>query len=703
MILVNAFAMTSRTMTTPGSIVVWSATASHIDLCLFDDARAAVEARRVPLIRDGHRWTSGDLVLPNGQLYALRAVGPASLDMRARFAPERLLLDPYARAIGRPPAPLDPLGAVVIDDFDWQDDAPPGTAWRDTVIYEAHVKGLTARHPDVPPEHRGTFLGLTSPPVLDHLRRLGVTAVELLPVHAHADEPALRARGLTNYWGYNTLSFFAPDPRFATRAAVADPAAAVREFKTMVRALHRAGIEVLLDVVYNHTAEGPAGGPTLSLRGLDPVRSYRRRPHDPAAYDDWTGCGNTLNLDDPIVRALVFDSLRYWVTDMHVDGFRFDLAPALDRHPARVGSFFSEVRRDPVLAGVKLIAEPWDATPDGYRLGGFGDGIAEWNGRYRDTVRRFWRGDAGMAPDFATRFSGSQDVFGATGRSPQHSINFVTSHDGFTLADLVSYAGKHNEANGEHNADGESNNFSSNAGVEGVSDNPAVVAERAVRQRSLLASLALSLGVPMLSGGDEVGRTQHGNNNAYCHDGPVVWTPWPGDAALCAFARRALALRRAHAFLRRDRFYSDADATWLSTLGVPLTTAEWQSAALDAFGVRLGAAGETPMLIYVNAGRQTAMCVLPEDATWQCVLDSAAPEAVARPVTSPYALAGGSLVVLIAELARPQERISHGCSAVQGAGFNVQGHLLSAGPAGPSSDVHVNRGPQDRQDPRTDE
>ena len=635
-----------HTRTGAGHIVVWSAAASQIDLCLFDDPNATIETRRVPLVREGARWTPGDLALPNGQLYALRARGPASVDARAEFEPERLLLDPYARAIGRLPSPLDPLGAVVIDDFDWQDDAPPHTAWQDTVIYEAHVKGLTALHADVPPGHRGTFLGLSAPPVLAHLRALGITAVELLPVHAHADEPALRARGLTNYWGYNTLSFFAPDPRFATSAVRSDPAAAVREFKTMVRALHRAGIEVVLDVVYNHTAEGPIGGPTLSLRGLDPVRSYRRRPNDPAAYDDWTGCGNTLNVDDPIVRALVLDSLRYWVTDMHVDGFRFDLASALDRRPSDASSFFRDVQRDPILAGVKLIAEPWDATLDGYLLGGFTEGVAEWNGRYRDTVRRFWRGDAGMAPDVATRFSGSQDLFGATGRSPLHSVNFVTSHDGFTLADLVSYAEKHNEANGEQNADGESNNFSSNAGVEGASPDPTVAAARAVRQRSLLASVVLSLGVPMISGGDEVGRTQGGNNNAYCHDSPISWTPWPGDGALCAFARRALALRRAHSSLRRDRFFSDADVTWLSMRGTPLTGAEWQSGSLRVLGMRLGARGETPILIYVNASRDTAMCALPDDVAWQCVLDSAAPAALATAVTSPHAVAAGSLIVL---------------------------------------------------------
>ncbi len=644
------------TKTSAGRIVARSARATHIDLCLFDDVRAPLETRRIPLTQDGNRWTAGDLCLPHGQLYALRARGPSSIDTGARFVPERLLLDPYARAIGRAPSPLDPLGVVVDDEagdaFDWAGDAPPATHWRHTVLYEAHVKGLTVGHPHVPPPHRGTFLGLTAPAVLAHLADLGVTAVELLPVHAHADEAALRARGLTNYWGYNTLSFFAPDPRFATRAVDVDPTAAVREFKMMVRALHRAGIEVILDVVYNHTAEGPPNGPTLSWRGLDPVHTYRRHAHDPSAYDDWTGCGNTVNLDDPIVRTLVLDSLRYWVTDMHVDGFRFDLASALDRAPGSAGSFFCEVQQDPVLARVKLIAEPWDATPHGYRLGAFTPGIAEWNGRYRDTVRRFWRGDAGMAPDLATRLSGSQDLFGAAGRSPHHSINFVTSHDGFTLADLVSYADKHNDANGEANRDGESNNFGSNAGVEGPSTDVDVIAERATRQRSLLATLALSLGVPMISGGDELGRTQHGNNNAYCQDGPLSWTPWPGDAGLMAFTRRVLALRRANACLGREHFLRGEDVSWLNHLGTPLSAGEWESDSLRAFGMHWHGRGESPVLVYVNSGREPESCALPGDVTWERVLDSSEPAAVVHAVTSPLTLAAGSIVVLIGAPAR---------------------------------------------------
>ena len=629
----------------PGRIIISSPTASHVDLCLFDHPSAAVETERIPLIRTGDQWTC-DRTLAHGQLYALRARGPSSIDTRAQFAPERLLLDPRARAIGRAPSPLDPLGVCVDASFDWQSDAPPATPWRNTVIYEAHVKGLTALHPDVPRGERGTFLGLTAPAVIAHLLALGVTAVELLPVHACADEPALTARGLTNYWGYNTLSFFAPDPRFATRAVNADPSAAVREFQTMVRALHRAGLEVILDVVYNHTAEGGVAGPTLSWRGLDPVHTYRRRTNDPVAYDDWTGCGNTLNVDDPLTRALVLESLRYWVTDMHVDGFRFDLASALDRAPGASGSFFRDAQQDPILSRVKLIAEPWDATGSGYRLGGFTPGIAEWNGRFRDDTRRFWRGDAAALADMATRIGGSEDLFGAPGRSPLHSINFVTSHDGFTLADLVSYTQKHNETNGERNTDGESNNISSNAGVEGASDDPAIRRERETRQRSFLATLAISLGVPMLAGGDEFGRTQRGNNNAYCQDNPLSWTPWPGDTALAAFVGRAFAVRRALPILRRERFLTSDDGAWLNERGTEIDSHEWHDPNRRCLGILLDDRTSGPVLIYVNASRESVSCVLPKEVSWQCVLDSAAPDTASVAVSISVVVSPGSLVVL---------------------------------------------------------
>lgn len=607
-----------------GQIRVWSATASSIDVCFFDHWSDIRERHRLALTRCGDWWTSGDACLPVGQLYALRADGPASPGGAARFSPDRLLLDPYARAIARLPDPHDPLGMVIDDSFDWQGDAAPTTAWKNTVIYEAHVKGLTALHPDVPARERGTFLGLASPHIIAHLRALGVTAVELLPIHAHADEPALTARGLTNYWGYNTLSFFAPDPRLATADSRHDPTAAVREFKQMVRELHRVGIEVILDVVYNHTAEGPLDGPTLSWRGLDPWNTYRWQDGTPTHYDDRSGCGNTLNLDHPAMRSLVVDSLHYWVEDMHVDGFRFDLASALDRRPSDADSFFRSLRTDPRLAGAKLIAEPWDATGDGYRLGEFPAGIAEWNGRYRDAARRFWRGDAGAAAELATRLGGSEDVFGAGDRRPHDSVNYITAHDGFTLVDLCTYCDKHNEANGEQNADGERQNFSSNAGIEGPTDDLAVLTARETRQRSLLMTLMLSLGVPMLSGGDEMGRTQRGNNNTYCQDNATSWTPWPGDAGLTAFVQQLARLRRRLPHFARERFLSRDDVTWLSATGAALEIADWQSADLRSFGMRRKATNEPDVLLLVNGDASPINWHLPADATWTIVLSASA-------------------------------------------------------------------------------
>jgi glycogen operon protein len=517
------------------------------------------------------------------------------------------------------------------------------------VLYEAHVRGLTMQHPQVPAEHRGTYLGLTAPAVLEHLVALGITAVELLPVHAHDDEARLRALGLSNYWGYNTFAFFAPDPRYATAAARTDPAATVREFKTMVRALHGAGLEVILDVVYNHTAEGPEDGPVLSWRGLDPARIYRRDPRDRRRLDNWSGCGNTLDLDDDVVRALVRDSLHYWVEEMHVDGFRFDLASALDRDPGRPTSFFSTLQHDPVLAHTKLIAEPWDATGDGYRLGAFPAGVAEWNGRYRDTVRRFWRGDAGVVPELATRLSGSQDLFGAPDRTPLDSVNFVTSHDGFTLADLVSYAEKHNEGNGEGNRDGETQNFSDHAGIEGPTLRADVLARRATRQRSVLATLALSAGVPMVSGGDELGRTQHGNNNAYCQDGPLSWTHWEGaDRALQAFARDVFRFRHACIAARPSAFLSNDTVTWLREDGVAMTTSDWESPDRRRLGMRRHAPDAQDVLAYFNAGNQPATCRLPADVAWRPVLISTYPTPTIEMAAGAVVVPAGSLVVLIA-------------------------------------------------------
>ena len=564
---------------------VWSR-ATRVELCLFDAADAVRERTRIPMESDAHQW----------HVYVPGA-GPGTIyGFRTDLTPG-VLFDPYGRAFaetfswthGRTPR------AVVIDDrFDWGADRSPRTPWTETVIYEMHVKGFTARHPDIPPGLRGTYAGLASAPAIAHLRSLGVTAVELLPVHARVDEPALRARGLTNYWGYNTLGFFAPEPRLA---AARSPQGVVDEFKSMVRALHTAGIEVLLDVVYNHTAEGHETGPTLSMRGLDPARYYRHRADDPTRYDDVTGCGNTLDTRQPLVRRLILDSLRYWVEEMHVDGFRFDLASALargDHHFDPAAPVLREIQDDPVLSPVKRIAEPWDATAEGYQVGHFPAGWAEWNGRYRDDVRRYWRRDAGTRAALATRLSGSSDLYGAPGRGPTASINFVTSHDGFTLADLVAYAHKHNAGNGEDNRDGDSHNLSQNFGIEGPTHEPAVRAARAAAQRDFFRTLFASLGVPMISGGDELGRTQMGNNNAYCQDSAVSWTPWSvddgADLALLDYVRALAAWRRATPGLARSTFFApgSGDVEWRRPDGSPMTEADWHDAHARGLIMRVG-------------------------------------------------------------------------------------------------------------------
>jgi glycogen operon protein len=592
-------------------ITVHAPAATRVVICVFDDPQSPIESTRIPLRRSANGEWFSDLELPPGTCYALRADdGP-------------LLLDPRALAIGREPAPVDPLGAVIDSTFDWANDRRPETPWRDTVIYEAHVRGLTMLHPDVPLELRGKFLGIATPPIIAHLRNLGVTAIELLPVHAHADEPALVARGLTNYWGYNSLSFFAPDPRFAVER---DPGAPVREFKAMVRALHANGFEIILDVVYNHTAEGPETGRTLSWRGLDP-NAYRRDA-ETSALLDWTGCGNTVNTSDPGMRALIIDSLRYWAAEMRVDGFRFDLAAALDSDAYSPDSLIHHIRNHPDLAGLKLIAEPWDAAGH-YRLGTYPPGVAEWNDRFRDAVRRFWRGDSGATPAFVTALCGSDDVFDRGSRTPQDSVNFVTAHDGFTLADLVSYAAKHNDANGEDNRDGADDNISSNAGVEGPADDAAILVERRRRQKSMYASLILSLGVPMISGGDEVGRSQHGNNNAYCQDSPLSWTPWPGDTALRRFCEHVAALRRNYAALRRDRHLTGHDVTWITPDGRLIPNDRWQSEPLRAFGMWLASDTTDSLLVYFNADAADCPVRLPSAAGWRVLLDTSADE-VAR-------------------------------------------------------------------------
>ncbi len=655
------------------NFALFSEHATAVRLCLFDSAGDTQASAEIPLAeRTSWVWHAYLPDVRPPQLYAYRVDGPFEPQRGHRFNPAKLLVDPYARAIAGPlrwddalldrrmepsggsqvedrdSAPFVPKSVIVDPSFPWNDDRPPRTPWSRTVIYECHVKGMTARHPDLPAAQRGTYLGLASESVIEHLVSLGVTAVELLPVHHCVSEHALVERGLVNYWGYNTLGFFAPDSRFAHGCRGEQ----VSEFKTMVRALHRAGIEVLLDVVYNHTAEGDHRGPTLSMRGIDNASYYHLDERDPHHYVDHTGCGNTLNTRHPRVLQLLMDSLRYWVEEMHVDGFRFDLAPALARElhgVNRLERFFSTIQQDPVLAPVKLIAEPWDLGPGGYQAGNFPSGWAEWNGPYRDAVRRFWRGDAGQLGVLASRITGSADMFEARDRNPFASVNFVTAHDGFTLADLVSYEHKHNQANQEENRDGTDANWSCNWGVEGEAASEAVRHLRDRAARNLLATLALSQGVPMLSHGDEIGRTQRGNNNAYCHDDEITWVDWKLDArrrALLDFTRRVFALRDQSPILRRRNFFSGSaapgegakDVVWLVPDGSELKPEDWHDPERRVLGMlapgeansevdERGRPIEGPtLLILFNAGSRPCLFRLPTPApagSWEHTLSTA--------------------------------------------------------------------------------
>jgi isoamylase len=646
------------------NFALWSEYATAVELCLFDPDEPARETKRLGLTeRTDQVWHARIADVGPGTPYGYRVHGPYAPWDGHRFNPAKLLLDPYARAVtstltwddalrgdrpgsgglepdGRDSAPFVPRSVVVDDAFDWAGDRPPATPWHRTVLYEAHVKGLTARHPELPPAVRGTYAGLAAAPVIESLRALGVTAVELLPVHHAVSERALVARGLTNYWGYNSIAFFAPDARFAASGSRGEQ---VTEFKAMVRALHRAGIEVILDVVYNHTAEGNGRGPTLAFRGIDNRAYYWLGAVDPAVYVDWTGCGNTWHARHPRALQLVMDSLRYWVREMHVDGFRFDLAPALARGLEgvdRFSPFFAAIQQDPLLAQVKLIAEPWDLGPDGYQVGRFPAGWAEWNGRYRDTVRRFWRGDAGQAADLGFRLTGSSDLYAPAGRPPSASVNFVTVHDGFTLADLVAYEKKVNDANGEGNRDGADDNHSWNCGVEGPTGEARVTALRERQMRNFLATLLLSHGVPMLSHGDEVARSQAGNNNAYCQDGPLTWLPWDGpgvSAAQREFTCRLIALRRGEAAFQRRTFPTSRELTWLRPDGREMTEKDWHDPATRALGMllrgdsieELDALGEriagSTFLIVLNADAFPAPFVLPAlpgAARWTPVIDT---------------------------------------------------------------------------------
>jgi isoamylase len=685
------------------NFALFSENATAVELCLFERPDDARETHRVRIEEcTDFVW---HIYLPEsrpGQLYGYRVHGLYEPEAGLRFNPAKVLIDPYAKAIagnidwsdalfeyriGDPKADLSlddrenagsiPKCVVVDQAFTWGGDQLLRTPWDRTVIYEVHVHGFTARHPDVPKNLRGTYAGLATPEVIEHLQHVGVTAVELLPVHHFVRDKHLVDRGLTNYWGYNSIGFFAPDIRYA---ASPERAHHVWEFKTMVKALHNAGIEVILDVVYNHTGEGNHLGPTLSFRGIDNASYYRLVPDHPRFYQDYTGCGNTLNVRHPRVLQLIMDSLRYWVLEMHVDGFRFDLASTLARelHDVdRLSAFFDIIHQDPVLSQVKLIAEPWDLGEGGYQVGNFPAGWAEWNGRYRDAIRRYWKGDGGQVAELAYRLSGSSDLYEGGGRRPHASINFVTAHDGFTLHDLVSYNHKHNEANGEDNRDGTDDNLSWNCGVEGPTNKPSIAALRERQKRNMLATLLLSQGVPMLCSGDEIGRTQGGNNNAYCQDNEISWVDWTlskPQQALLTFTKGLIALRQKHPVFRRRRFFQGRrirgmevkDLYWLRPDGKEMTDEDWAQGYVRCLGVRLAgdameekdAKGrpllDETFLVLLNAHHEPRPFTLPahkRGVRWQPVFDTASYDTNGKPVTlfrggDQYDLEARSLAVL---------------------------------------------------------
>jgi isoamylase len=642
--------------------------ADKVELCLYDDNDAETHRIQLPEKTD-QVW---HCYLPDarpGLRYGYRVHGPYDPDAGHRFNANKLLLDPYAKNIEswrgwsdlhfaykigskrddlsfdkRDNAAEMPKCRVIDPAFTWADDRPPRTPWHETIIYELHVRGFTQRHPDIPSELRGTYTGLATPPVIDYLQDLGVTAVELMPVHMSLSERHLAEKGLSNYWGYNSLGFFAPESYYRSANAVA-------EFKSMVKTLHSAGIEVILDVVYNHTAEGNHLGPTLCYRGIDNLNYYRTNPESPRHYMDYTGCGNTLHMGHPRPLQLIMDSLRYWVLEMHVDGFRFDLAAALARElhdMSRLSAFLDTIHQDPVLSSVKLIAEPWDIGEGGYQVGNFPPGWAEWNGRYRDNIRDYWRGGGGHAAELGYRLTGSSDLYASNGRQPVASVNFVTAHDGFTLRDLVSYNEKHNEANREDNRDGETHNRSWNCGVEGDTDDPEVLLLRARQQRNFLATLFLSQGLPMLLAGDEINRTQKGNNNAYSQDNELSWIDWTGeyDSGLLAFVQQLIALRKAHPTFRRRRFFegrkiqgaSIKDILWLTPEATEMTGDEWHSTEATTLGMLLpGSAIEEldihgeriiddSFLILMNAhpeGQEFRLPALATGTRWNAIIDTA--------------------------------------------------------------------------------
>jgi len=682
---------------------LFSENATAVELCLFDGPEAEQETHRIRLEeRTDQVWHVYIPGLWPGQHYGYRVHGPYAPEEGHRFNPHKLLIDPYAKSIagtiewsdavfgyriGDPEADLSfdernnarniPKSVVIDQAFTWGGDRPLKTPWSRTVIYEAHVKGFTARHPDVPEHMRGTYAALTTPAVIDHLVDLGVTALELMPIHQFVRDKHLADRGLTNYWGYNTIGFFAPDIRYAVSPVRGRH---VREFKTMVKTLHSAGIEVILDVVYNHTAEGSHLGPTLSFRGIDNAAYYRLVEDNKRYYMDYTGCGNTLNVTHPRALQLIMDSLRYWVTEMHVDGFRFDLAAALARelHAVdRLSAFFDILHQDPILSQVKLIAEPWDVGEGGYQVGNFPVGWAEWNGKYRDTIRRYVKGDGGQVAELAYRLTGSSDLYGISGRRPYASVNFVTAHDGFTLHDLVSYNEKHNEANGEENRDGTDDNASWNCGAEGKTSDPEILALRERQKRNFMTLLLFSQGVPMLCGGDELGRTQLGNNNAYCHDDELTWHDWKLERTqrhFLEFVQRLIAFRKKHPVLRRRRFFQGRhlrgsevkDLSWFRPDGKEMTDEDWNAGYARSLAFRLSgdaieetdqqgrAITDDTLLVLLNAHHEALSFTLPahkRGVRWQPLLDTSFDQDTAHPVTmlkggNAYEVPARAIVVL---------------------------------------------------------